>query len=118
MGYKYNYNEIRTIDQFRERVPLNDYESLKPYIDRLRHGEQNLLWPGQTKWFAKSSGTTSDRSKYIPVSKEALEECHFRGGKDILAIYTNNNPESKIFRGKGLALGGAHKINNFNNLLR
>ena len=86
---------------------------LRPYINRLRQGEQNLLWPGEIKWFAKSSGTTNDKSKFIPVSKESLEECHFRGGKDVLAIYCQNNPETRIFSGKGLTLGGSHKIDNY-----
>lgn len=114
-GRKYKYGEISSIGQFQDRVPLQDYDSVKEYIYRLRKGEENLLWPGEIRWFAKSSGTTSDKSKFIPVSKEALEECHFRGGKDIMAIYTNNNPQTKIFKGKGLTLGGSHKIDNFSN---
>jgi hypothetical protein len=84
-------------------------------IDRLREGHEDVLWPGEIKWFAKSSGTTSNKSKYIPVSNEALEYCHFRGAKDILAIYTNNNPDTLIFSGKGLTIGGSHQVNNFNN---
>jgi hypothetical protein len=96
-------------------VPLHSYEEIKPYIDRLRDGEANVLWPGEIKWFAKSSGTTSDKSKFIPVSAEALEECHYRGGRDILAIYTKNYPDTRIFSGKGLTIGGSHQVNNFNN---
>ncbi|MFN2127673.1 MAG: GH3 auxin-responsive promoter family protein, partial [Anaerolineales bacterium] len=114
-GEKYNFSSISSILDFQERVPMSTYEDLKPYIDRVRGGEQNLLWPGEIKWFAKSSGTTSDKSKFIPVSKDAMEKCHFRGGRDVLAIYTNNYPDSKIFSGKGLTLGGSHKIDNFNN---
>lgn len=106
-GRKYDYKSIRTPEQFRERVPLSEYNDLKPYINRLRKGEQNILWPSDVKWFAKSSGTTSDKSKFIPVSEEALEECHFKGGKDLLSIYCNNNPDSQIFNGKALALGGS-----------
>jgi len=106
-GRKYNYKSIRTPDQFRDRVPLSEYNDLKPYINRLRKGEQNILWPSDVKWFAKSSGTTSDKSKFIPVSEEALEECHFKGGKDLLSIYCNNNPDSRIFNGKVLGLGGS-----------
>jgi hypothetical protein len=106
-GRKYDYKSIRTFDQFRERVPLSGYNDLKPYISRLRKGEQNILWPSDVKWFAKSSGTTSDKSKFIPVSEEALEECHFKGGKDLLSIYCNNNPDSQIFSGKVLGLGGS-----------
>jgi hypothetical protein len=106
-GRKYDYKSIRTPEQFRERVPLSEYNDLKPYINRLRKGQQNILWPSDVKWFAKSSGTTSDKSKFIPVSEEALEECHFKGGKDLLSIYCNNNPDSQIFSGKGLGLGGS-----------
>ena len=114
-GKEYEYSSIRSIKDFQERVPIRTYEDFKPYIDRVRAGEQNLLWPGEVKWFAKSSGTTADKSKFIPVTKDALEKSHFRGGKDVLAIYTNNYPDSKIFSGKGLTLGGSHKIDNFNN---
>jgi hypothetical protein len=107
-GKKYEYRSIENPDQYRERVPVQDYTDLKPYVDRLRQGESNLLWPSQIKWFAKSSGTTADKSKYIPVSSEALEECHFKGGKDLLSIYCNNNPDTRIFDGKMLGLGGSH----------
>lgn len=114
IGIQYDFNSITGIADFQQRVPVRTYEDFKPYIDRVRQGEQNVLWPGETKWFAKSSGTTSDKSKFIPVSKESFEECHFRGGRDVLAIYCQNNPESKIFSGKGLTLGGSHKIDNYN----
>ena len=114
-GKKYGFTSVDSIEQFKERLPLQSYEDIKPYVDRLREGERDLIWPGEIKWFAKSSGTTSDKSKFIPVSNEALEDCHFRGGKDILAIYTNNNPDTKIFSGKGLTIGGSHQVNNFNN---
>lgn len=93
---------------------MQTYEDLIPYVERLHKGEKNLLWPGEIKWFAKSSGTTSTKSKFIPISIEALEGCHFRAGKDILAIYTMHNPDTKIFSGKGLTLGGSHRINQFN----
>jgi hypothetical protein len=114
-GKKFNYQAIEKIADFQESVPLQTYDDIKSYVERLRAGEQDLLWPGEIKWFAKSSGTTNDKSKFIPVSKDALEKCHFRGGKDVLAIYTNNFPDSNIFSGKGLTLGGSHKIDNFNN---
>lgn len=107
-GKKYGYAGIENYEAFARRVPLNEYEDLKPYIDRLRRGEQNLLWNSEVKWFAKSSGTTSDKSKFIPVSQEALEECHFKGGKDLLSIYCNNNPDTRIFTGKLLGMGGSH----------
>lgn len=114
-GRTYGYRDIRSVYDFQQRVPVQGYESFKPYIDRLRQGEVNLLWPGEIKWFAKSSGTTDDKSKFIPVSRECLEDCHFRGGKDILAIYCQNNPETRLFSGKGLTLGGSHRIDNYNN---
>jgi hypothetical protein len=114
-GKMYDYASIQEIDDFRQHVPLQTYDSIKPFVDKLREGQQNVLWNSEIKWFAKSSGTTNDKSKFIPVSKETLEECHFRGGKDILAIYTNLYPDTKIFSGKGLTLGGSHRINNFTN---
>lgn len=114
-GKKYNYTSIKSVEDFKQRVPLQNYETIKPYIERLRKGEQNLLWATDIKWFAKSSGTTNDKSKFIPVSEETLEECHFKGGKDLLSIYCNNHPETKIFNGKGLTLGGSHAINSFSN---
>ncbi len=114
-GEKYDFKSIDSIQKFQERIPVHTYEEIKPYIDRLLKGEQNVLWPSEIKWFAKSSGTTNDKSKFIPVSRETLEDAHFRGGKDILAIYTNNYPETSLFKGKGLTLGGSHQINKINN---
>ena len=114
-GEKYDYASITSPEQFRQRVPVSDYNNLKPYIERLRQGEQNLLWNTDVKWFAKSSGTTSDKSKYIPVSAEALEECHYKGGKDMLSIYFHNHPNSEIFSGRGLAMGGSSSITEVNN---
>ena len=106
-GKKYKFNLLDTIQQFKETVPVHDYEDLKPYVDRLKRGEQNLIWPSETKWFAKSSGTTSDKSKFIPVTKEALEECHYKGGKDMLSIYCKRHPETFVFTGKTLMMGGS-----------
>lgn len=114
-GKKFDYGSITSVDEYRQRVPVGDYNSLKPYIDRLRQGEQNLLWPSDIKWFAKSSGTTNDKSKFIPVSSEAIEECHFKGGRDMLSIYVNNHPDSHIFSGKGLVMGGSSNITEVNN---
>ncbi|MFO7844200.1 MAG: GH3 auxin-responsive promoter family protein [Bacteroidales bacterium] len=114
-GRQYDFGSIKSIEDFQKRVPVQSYDGLKPYIERLLKGEQNILWPSEVRWFAKSSGTTSDKSKFIPVSSEALEDCHFRGGKDILALYTTNYPETGIFSGKGLTLGGSHQINKINN---
>lgn len=115
IGKEFNFDSIKSIHDFQRQVPIVDYEGVKPYVERLRKGEQNLLWPSEVKWFAKSSGTTSDKSKFIPVSKDALEECHFRGGKDVLAIYADLYPDTNIFSGKGLTLGGSHQIDNFSN---
>ncbi len=109
-GRKYDYASIKDPDVFRERVPLQDYEDVKPYVERMRAGEQNLLWPTDIRWFAKSSGTTSDRSKYIPVSREALEDCHYKGGKDLIALHYQQFPESKLYLGKSLVLGGSSTI--------
>ncbi|MFC2112139.1 GH3 auxin-responsive promoter family protein [Bacteroidota bacterium] len=114
-GKKYGFSEIKTIKKFQERVPLSNYEDLQPMIQRVMSGEQNLLWPSEVKWFAKSSGTTEGKSKFIPVTQEALEECHFRGGKDVIAIYSQNFPENKMLTGKGLTLGGSHQISSYSN---
>ncbi|MBX2961295.1 MAG: GH3 auxin-responsive promoter family protein [Cyclobacteriaceae bacterium] len=112
-GKRYDFASITNYSQFRERIPVNTYEKLFPYIERQMRGEQNILWPSEIKWFSKSSGTTNARSKFIPVSQEALEDCHFKGGKDLLSIFVNNYPETKIFDGKGLAVGGSHQVNEF-----
>ncbi len=114
-GVQYGFDSISTIKEFQEQVPISTYEDIKPYIKRLREGEQNLLWPTEIKWFAKSSGTTSDKSKYIPVSNEALEDCHFRGGKDVIAFYTQQKPDNAILKGKGLTMGGSAEVNKFSN---
>lgn len=112
-GKKYGFGDIESVEQYRQRVPVFTYEKLFPYIRRLMQGEQNILWPGEITWFSKSSGTTNERSKFIPVSQEALEECHFKGGKDLISIYVNNFPDTKLFDGKGLAVGGSHQINEY-----
>jgi hypothetical protein len=110
-GIRYDFGSINSYEQFKERVPVQTYENIFPYIERMMRGEQNILWPSEIKWFSKSSGTTNARSKFIPVSLEALEDCHFKGGKDLLSIYVNNFPDTKLFNGKGLAVGGSHQIN-------
>lgn len=112
-GRKYEYGSIRDVDEFRRRVPVQDYDALKPWVDRLRAGEQNLLWPTDIKWFAKSSGTTNDRSKFIPVSREALEDCHYKGGKDLIALHYALNPQSKLFLGRSLVIGGSSTVEQF-----
>lgn len=112
-GNKYGFDDLVRLEDYKQRVPVSTYEQLFPYIDRTMRGEQNVLWPTEIKWFAKSSGTTNARSKFIPVSVEALEDCHFKGGKDLLSIYVNNFPDTQIFSGKGVAVGGSHKVNEF-----
>lgn len=114
-GRIYDYASIKTIGDYQSRIPIQDYESLKPYINRLRNGEQRVLWSSEVKWFAKSSGTTSDKSKFIPVTNESLEDCHFKGGKDLLSIYCSNHPDTGLFNGKLLSLGGSHQVNSFDN---
>jgi hypothetical protein len=111
-GKLHGYDSINNYNQFTERVEISEYEDLNPYIERLRKGEQYLLWNSEIKWFAKSSGTTSDKSKFIPVSQEALDECHFKGGKDLLSIYCNLNEDTKIFSGQFLGMGGTHISDN------
>jgi len=110
-GQKFHFKSIANPETFTQRVPVVTYEDLFPYISRIMQGEQNVLWPSAIRWFAKSSGTTNAKSKFIPVSPEALDDCHFKGGKDLLSIYINNNPGSKLFDGKGLAIGGSQQIN-------
>jgi len=110
-GRKHLFSSIKGYDDFVRNVPVNTYEELKDDIDRMRHGEANVLWPGTVKWFAKSSGTTNDKSKFIPVSYEGLHRIHYQGGSDVVAFYLRNNPESRMFDGKGLILGGSHSSN-------
>lgn len=114
-GIQYGFDSINSIKEYQERVPISSYDDLKPLINRLREGEQNLLWPSEVKWFAKSSGTTSDKSKFIPVSNEAMEECHFRAGKDVIAFYTKQKPDSAVLKGKTLTMGGSAEVNNLSN---
>ena len=109
-GKKYDFGSINNYDQFKERLAVNKYEDVEPLIERARKGEQNIFWPSPIKWFAKSSGTTNAKSKFIPVSNEALEDCHFKAGKDMLSLYFNNNEASKLFTGKSLRLGGSKEI--------
>lgn len=117
-GRKHLFSTIKRYEDFTANVPLNTYEELKADIDRMRHGEADVLWPGIVKWYAKSSGTTNDKSKFIPVSNEGLHDVHYAGGFDCMAFYLLNNPKSQIFSGKGLILGGSHSSNyNINNSL-
>ena len=110
-GRNHLFGSTRSYADFVGNVPLNSYEELKGDIDRMRHGEPNVLWPGLVKWYAKSSGTTNDKSKFIPVSNEGLQNIHYRGGQDVVALYLRNHPGSRLFDGKSLILGGSHQQN-------
>lgn len=110
IGKKYDFESIPNYETFVERVPITTYEEIEPIIERTRRGEQNIFWPTTIKWFAKSSGTTNAKSKFIPVSSEALEDCHYKSGKDLLCLYLNNNENSQLFTGKSLRLGGSKEI--------
>ena len=114
-GKKYNFSNLYTIRAFKAAVPIHEYNDLKPYIERMMHGEQNVLWNTPVYWFAKSSGTTSDKSKFIPVSDESLHDGHFKATKDVISLYYQYNPDSALLTGKGLVLGGSHNINPMNN---
>ncbi|MBF7091813.1 GH3 auxin-responsive promoter family protein [Flavobacterium sp. ALJ2] len=115
VGKQYDFASINSYQTFSERVPIATYEELQPLIERTRQGEQNVFWETPIKWFAKSSGTTNAKSKFIPVSNEALEDCHYKGSKDLLCLYLNNNEDSELFLGKSLRLGGSSQIYENNN---
>ena len=110
-GVKHLLNTTNSYEKFAMNVPVNTYEELKGSIDRMRHGEADVLWPGRVKWYAKSSGTTNDKSKFIPVSRQGLHDTHYAGGACAVAYYLHNNPKSRIFDGRALILGGSHEQN-------
>lgn len=110
-GEKYQLGGVKDYESFSKQVPLHIYEDLSPWISRSMNGASDVLWPGETKWFAKSSGTTDARSKLIPVTKESLEDCHYKGGKDLLALYYGNHPNRKLYNGRHLIVGGSAQIN-------
>lgn len=110
-GREHGFESLRTYEDFAASSPVNTYEDLKLAIDRMRQGERDVLWPGQVRWYAKSSGTTNDKSKFIPVSQDGLRDTHYAGGRDAVAWYLGNNPHSRIFDGKALILGGSHASN-------
>ncbi|WP_394757832.1 GH3 auxin-responsive promoter family protein [Flavobacterium sp.] len=115
IGKQYDFDSIKSYDTFQERVPVSSYEDLEPLIERTRKGEQHVFWNEPIKWFAKSSGTTNAKSKFIPVSNSALEDCHYKGSKDLLCLYLNNNENSQLFTGKSLRLGGSKQLYEDNN---
>ena len=114
-GRKYDFSSMKNYTSFSERIPVSTYEDLEPLIERTRQGEQNVFWNSNIKWFAKSSGTTNAKSKFIPVSSEALENCHYKASKDLLCLYLNNNEDSQMFTGKSLRLGGSKQLYEDNN---
>ncbi|MGC6284491.1 MAG: GH3 auxin-responsive promoter family protein [Polaribacter sp.] len=109
-GRQYGFRDMGSYEDFARNVPIQQYESFEPLIERSRKGEQNIFWPTPITWFAKSSGTTNAKSKFIPVSDESLEYCHFKAGKDMLCLYINNNENANLFTGKGLRLGGSSDV--------
>lgn len=110
-GHQYKYGFLRSYEEFAKTVPVNTYEELKGHIDRMRHGARDVLWRGGVKWYAKSSGTTNDKSKFIPVSGAGLHDTHYAGGTDAVVLYLRNNPKARLFDGKALILGGSHAPN-------
>lgn len=115
IGKKYDFSSVKNYTTFSERIPIASYEELEPLIELTRKGEQNVFWPSSIKWFAKSSGTTNAKSKFIPVSAEALENCHYKASKDLLCLFLNNNEDSQLFTGKSLRLGGSKQLYEDNN---
>ncbi|MEO5781713.1 MAG: GH3 auxin-responsive promoter family protein [Ginsengibacter sp.] len=113
-GRKYNFEKLFSISEYKKNVPISEYDDIKQYILRMMNGEENILWNTPVNWFAKSSGTTSDKSKFIPVSDESLTDTHFRASKDVLTNYYNNFPESDLLTGKSLVVGGSHQVNQVN----
>lgn len=114
-GKEYNFKEIANITDFQTNVPIVTYEDFEPYIERTRRGEKDIIWAGSIKMFAKSSGTTNAKSKYIPITEDSLNDCHYKAGKDLISIYANNHPENKLFSNKNLRLGGSSEMyENFN----
>lgn len=117
-GREHGYEDKLSVKEYQRRVPVQTYEEFYPYIERTLKGEENVLWEGAVKWFAQSSGTTNARSKFIPVTKEALEDCHYKAGKDLLTLFIYNKPDTKIFDGKTLSIGGSHRPNPINQNVR
>ena len=113
-GRKYNFSKLFSIKSYKQAVPIHEYDDVKPYVQRIMAGEQNILWNTPVHWFAKSSGTTSDKSKFIPLSDESLQDCHYKAAKDVLTLYYASNPDSELLTGKGLVIGGSHNIHQVN----
>ncbi|HEX6915146.1 MAG TPA: GH3 auxin-responsive promoter family protein [Chitinophagaceae bacterium] len=114
IGRKYGMKDVFHISDFKKAIPIHEYEHLQPYIGRIMNGEQNLLWNTPVSWFAKSSGTTSSKAKFIPITQESLQDCHYQGSKDVLTMYYHFNPDSDLLTGKGLVIGGSHQVHKLN----
>lgn len=113
-GRRHNFSQIQSLADYKKAVPIKGYDDVKNYIERMMHGEENLLWNTPVAWFAKSSGTTSDKSKFIPISEESLKDNHYKASKDVLSLYYTSHPESDLLTGKSLVIGGSHQINQYN----
>lgn len=113
-GRKYNFEKLFSVKEYKKNVPIHEYDDIKPYILRMMEGEENVLWNTPVHWFAKSSGTTSDKSKFIPISDESLTDTHFKASKDVLTNYYKNFPDSDLLTGKSLVVGGSHQVNQIN----
>lgn len=113
-GRKYGFDQLFTLRDFKQRVPVHEYDDIKPWIEKMMQGEEHMLWHTPIQWFAKSSGTTADKSKFIPVSDESLQDGHYKAAKDVLTLYYHNFPASELLTGKGLVIGGSHSVNKIN----
>ena len=114
IGKSHGFAGVSNFNEFKQNTPIRTYEDLFPFIEKSMKGQENILWPGKIQWFSKSSGTTDAKSKLIPVTQEAIQDCHYKGGKDLLSIYYHNNPNAKLFSGKHLILGGNTSLNKLN----
>jgi GH3 auxin-responsive promoter. len=117
-GHQHQFSKLFSVRDFKNTIPVSEYEDLKPFIERMMQGEENVLWPTPINWFAKSSGTTSDKSKFIPVSEESMQDGHYKAAKDVLTLYYNNFPSSDLLTGKGLVIGGSHTISQVNETIQ
>ena len=109
-GREFGFKDINSISDFQRQVPIVSYEDFEPYIERARQGEKDVIWQGSIRWFAKSSGTTNAKSKFIPITEESLNDCHYKAGKDLVSIYANNHPDNQLFSNKNLRLGGSSEM--------
>jgi GH3 auxin-responsive promoter len=118
IGRQYGLTTLFSINDFKNKIPIHEYEDIQPYIEKIMNGEENVLWNTPVNWFAKSSGTTNSKSKFIPITEECLEDCHYQGTKDVLSLYYNQNPASDLLTGKGLVIGGSHQLSIVNDTIQ